>query len=202
MPAGTAASSQASSAPILRVKSLLPLHDCRFVHIACGAIAEETDDDGKCQADFRRGDGDYEHGEDCAGDLFWIEVGGERNEVQTYSVQHELDGKQDQHRITAGQDAIDTKGEDNGAKHEVIFEWHHVLLALLLPSEDDGPNKGYQQQSGGDHEGCAEVREQLFGDEFDRDIRRRIVNIAGPFRAYGNADQYCHQAAAHEKRER
>jgi hypothetical protein len=80
-----------------------------------GPVAVDEQDDGEADADLGRGHRDHEQGEHLADDrLGEAPPGSQGDEVDVHRVEDQLDGHEHQHRVAAGDDAVQADAEQDG----------------------------------------------------------------------------------------
>src|ERR1700758_2363942 len=105
----------------------------QHVHFVCEdrfAIPEKRQDDTEADGGFGGRVRNDENGEHLAIDR--AEVARERDEVDIYGVQDQLDGHKNYNHVAAGQHADHADGEKCETEKQIGFRWNHYTLRLAI----------------------------------------------------------------------
>ena len=100
-----------------------PFISSSVVEVDAVQVAVDEQHDGEADADLGGGDGDHEQREHLADRRAVVERA-ERDEVDVHRVEDQLDRHQHEHRVLAGEHAVDADAEQERAEQEELVEQH------------------------------------------------------------------------------
>ena len=134
------------------------------------ARAEDGDDDGQADRGFRRGDDHHEENEDLSAKLMPVRREGDEGSGSRALSISSIDMKMVM-MLRLMRNPQHAAGEQDGAQHEIVGKWDHLVLHLLavrrwgpwLAGQHHGAHDGDQDQDRSDFKGQQEFVEEQIG---------------------------------------
>ena len=108
----------------------LTLHTVHLVHVDAALGLEDLNDQCKTHGNFCRSDSDHEEHEDLSAEA--LEHTAECNHRQVGSIQHQLNGHEDDERVAADQNTQRANREQDCRKNDVIMNWKAIGCEKLF----------------------------------------------------------------------